>query len=102
MYAFLHSQAIYEEARQRLFRSIACFKQGLVRPELFRSCWHFPVFSTSQHALCAYLQEQRVLISSFRYPTPANEPVTRIVLISLHSPEDLHRLLDLVNSCAPV
>ena len=102
LYAFLHSQAIYKEARQRLFRNITYFGQRLVRPELFRSFKHFPVFSTAQHALCPYLQEQHVLISSFRYPTPADEPVTRIVLNSLHTPEDLRRLADLVNSFAPV
>jgi 7-keto-8-aminopelargonate synthetase-like enzyme len=100
LYAFLHSQSIYKEARQKLFNNIAQFEQQLDQPEMFRAFDHFPVFSTASHALCSYLQEHHVLISSFRYPTPAHEPITRVILSSLHTPEDLQRLTHLINRFA--
>jgi 7-keto-8-aminopelargonate synthetase-like enzyme len=97
LYAFLHSQEIYKEARQKLFGNIAGFQEQLERPEMFRAFDRFPVFSTASHALCPYLQEHNVLISSFRYPTPAHDPITRVILNSLHTPEDLQRLTHLIN-----
>lgn len=101
LYAFLHSQDVYSAARQRLFANITGFGQQLDRPELFRSFDYYPVFNTASHVLCPYLQQNRVLISSFRYPTPADDPVTRVVLNSLHTPEDLQRLTHLINKFAP-
>ena len=97
LYAFLHSQAAYKEARQRLFANIAQFKNQLEQPERLRSFGNFPVFSTPHHALFPYLQKHKVLISSFRYPTPAHDTITRVILNSLHTPEDLQRLTRLIN-----
>lgn len=101
LYAFLHSQEFYKVARQRLFANIAQFKQQLKQPEIFRSFDYYPVFSTTIHSLCPYLQRHKVLISSFRYPTPAHDTITRLILNSLHTPEDLQHLTNLINRFAP-
>lgn len=98
LYAFNRCGAIFAEARQKLFSNITYFRERLERPEMFSFFDHYPVFSTHRKDLCPFLQQQKVLISSFRYPTPAHEPITRIILNSLHTEEDLQRLAQLINA----
>lgn len=98
LYAFNRCQSVFAEARQQLFSNIYHFRQGLERPEMFNFFDRYPVFSTHREDLCAFLQQHKVLISSFRYPTPHHEPITRVILNSLHTREDLQRLTDLINN----
>jgi len=102
LYAFLRSKSIFAEARQKLFANISYFRQWLTRPELFSFFENYPVFYTSSEALCPYLLQHQVFISSFRYPTPADAPITRVILNSLHTPEDLNRLATLINQFGPI
>lgn len=102
LYAFLRSKSIFAEARQKLFANILYFRQRLARPELFNSFEDYPVFYTSSEDLCPYLLQHQVFISSFRYPTPADAPVTRVILNSLHTPEDLNHLATLINQFDPI
>jgi 7-keto-8-aminopelargonate synthetase-like enzyme len=97
LYAFLQSEAIFAEARQKLFTNILYFRQRLARPELFSFFEAYPVFYTSEEGLCPYLLQHQVLISSFRYPTPADAPITRVILNSLHTKVDLEKLTELIN-----
>ncbi|MCC9167815.1 aminotransferase class I/II-fold pyridoxal phosphate-dependent enzyme [Pontibacter harenae] len=97
LYAFLHSSEVFAEAREKLFSNIASFKQQLEQPELFSFFDHYPVFRTTHEDLCPFLLEHQILISSFRYPTPADEPITRVILNSQHTTEDIQRLTNLIN-----
>ncbi|WP_242916251.1 aminotransferase class I/II-fold pyridoxal phosphate-dependent enzyme [Pontibacter liquoris] len=97
LYAFLHSQQLFEAAREKLFSNILYFRKRLQQPELFRFFEAYPVFYTSEEALSSYLLQNQVLISSFRYPTPADAPITRVILNSLHTTADLDRLTELIN-----
>ncbi|MFD3000645.1 aminotransferase class I/II-fold pyridoxal phosphate-dependent enzyme [Pontibacter toksunensis] len=103
LFAFSRCQSVFAEARQQLLFNITYFRERLERPEMFNFFEHYPVFSTHRESLCSFLQQNKVLISSFRYPTPNHEPVTRVILNSLHTQEDLQRLTDLINkfSAAP-
>ena len=103
LYAFNRCGAVFAEARQKLFSNIMYFRERLGQPEMFNFFDHYPVFSTHRKDLCPFLQQQKVLISSFRYPTPAHEPITRVILNSLHTAKDLQRLTQLINgfSSAP-
>ncbi|GAB3533936.1 hypothetical protein GCM10027443_20240 [Pontibacter brevis] len=101
LYAFNRCKGVFAEARQKLLSNIAFFRNLLERPEMFNFFDHYPVFSTHREDLCPFLQQHKVLISSFCYPTPAHEPITRVILNSLHTREDLQRLTDLINKfCA--
>lgn len=97
LYAFLHCQPVFAEARQKLWLNISNFLDRLKRPDQFSYFKDYPVFSTSNQDLCNYLLKHKVLISSFRYPSPADEPVTRIILNSLHTAEDIAYLAECIN-----
>ncbi len=97
LYAFLQCKAVFAEAREQLFSNVRHFREQLDRPELFSYFDRYPVFSTRHKELCPFLLEHKVLISSFRYPTPADEPITRVILNSLHTAEDMQRLAGCIN-----
>ncbi|PRY16478.1 7-keto-8-aminopelargonate synthetase-like enzyme [Pontibacter ummariensis] len=97
LYAFLCCGKVYQEARQKLYANIACFLQHLRYPDSFRAIRHYPVFSTQQEELCPFLLDNKVLISSFRYPTPADAPITRVILNSQHTLQDVQHLAQLIN-----
>jgi len=100
LYAFLQSKAIYPEARQKLITNIQHFQAQLTKPNLFQSFPDYPVFYTPDNQLCPFLSEQGILISSFSYPNPDSAAVTRIILSSLHTPDDLTKLATAVNQFA--
>ncbi|WP_439882092.1 aminotransferase class I/II-fold pyridoxal phosphate-dependent enzyme [Pontibacter sp. MBLB2868] len=97
LYAFLQCQKAFSDAREKLLFNIDYFKERLEQPGLFRSFANYPVLNTSSHELCPFLLRHKIMISSFRYPTPADDPITRVVLNSLHTPEDLERLANHIN-----
>jgi 8-amino-7-oxononanoate synthase len=97
LYAFLQCESLFKEARQKLFSNITYFLQHLEHPEQFSYFDRYPVFGVHEHRLATYLQEHGVIISSFRYPTPADEPITRIILSSAHTEGDIQQLTGLIN-----
>ena len=102
LYAFLQAPAIYQAAREQLFRNIDYFFVNLKKPALFQSFPDYPVFYTAQNQLYEYLLAQNILISSFAYPSPQHEPVTRVILNSLHTKADIDKLTSLINKFPPV
>jgi 8-amino-7-oxononanoate synthase len=98
LYAFLRSKDVFTAARQQLSRNILYFRERLERPELFNFFSNYPVFNTEQKGLYEYLLSHNIIISSFRYPTPADDPITRVILSSLHTEADLGRLATLINN----
>lgn len=91
LYAFLHAQEIYHQARKKLFRNVAQFSEAVASTGLFHHFDHYPVFYTPDNGLYQALKDKCIL-SSFSYPTQDSEPVTRVVLSSLHQPEDIEKL----------
>ncbi len=89
--AFLQAQAIYHRARKQLFANIKHFRQLVEATHLFRYFEHYPVFYTPDNGLCEAVRED-CLLSSFPYPDPDSQPITRVVVNSLHQPKDLEML----------
>ena len=100
LYAFARATELYAQAREQLQANLAQFAAAIGPLGLFHFAPDFPVFYTPVNALAAYLEERGVLISSFAYPTPADPCITRIVLSSLHTPDDVARVAELVRSFA--
>ena len=91
LYAFLHSQEIYRQTRQKLFENVAQFSKATAATGLFHHFDHYPVFYTPDNNLYKALKD-RCILSSFSYPTHDSKPISRVVLSSLHHPEDIDRL----------
>ncbi|WP_115371584.1 aminotransferase class I/II-fold pyridoxal phosphate-dependent enzyme [Adhaeribacter pallidiroseus] len=101
--AFIQGEHLYQLARQRLQENIGYFTSLLHQPALFSFFPGYPIFYTKQNQLYYFLLEQKILISHFSYPTPTDSPITRIVLNSLHTPEDLKELAGAINDyCSSV
>lgn len=92
LYAFLKAKGIYETQLEKLKENIAFFTAQMADLQLFNFTNQYPVFRTQQNNLYACLLENKILISSFPYPKPDSELITRIVLSSLHTKEDIREL----------
>ncbi|KUG05928.1 aminotransferase class I/II-fold pyridoxal phosphate-dependent enzyme [Solirubrum puertoriconensis] len=99
LYAFLHAQELYQQARQQLAANVQRFADA-APAGLFQGTEGFPVFYTAANELADYLQQREVLISSFPYPAPTDPCITRVVLSALHSPADVERVADLCTAFA--
>lgn len=93
-HAFLHSDEIYSEARQRLFINMKGFQETIKDSGLFTFSQNFPVYCTRAHDLVAFLEERKIRISHFAYPSPADTLYTRVVVNALHTQEDMERLIE--------
>ena len=93
--AFTRAQPLYQRARQQLFTSVSCFRQQTNDLSIFRSQDRYPVFYTSDNSLAPAVAPQAVL-SSFSYPHPESDPITRVIVSSLHTEADLDILEALV------
>ncbi len=98
LFAFLHSQKVYTEARAVLQKNIQQFKVALSQiPHLpITYLPKYPVFFTQQKDLFHYLLKHKILISSFSYPKPTDLPITRIILSALHTEGDIECLIHTV------
>ena len=97
LYAFLKSQAVYKEARERLLHNIDYFKNGCTKyklpPTLFNFLPNYPVFNTPKSGLYSVLLKNKILISNFSYPLATSTPITRIILSALHTEGDIETLV---------
>ncbi|WPP48270.1 aminotransferase class I/II-fold pyridoxal phosphate-dependent enzyme [Catalinimonas niigatensis] len=91
LYAFLRAQSLYQEARIRLKQRVVQFQQQIKESGLFTYFDHYPIFYTPHNTLSKAVEDSCVL-SSFPYPNPDSEPVTRVVLSVLHREEDINTL----------
>lgn len=96
LHAFLQCRALYAQKRQVLLERILQFSDGIQHLNLFRFLPEYPVFYTQENRLEAFLAARRVLISSFAYPTPADPLITRLVINSEHTSQDIQTLINLV------
>jgi 7-keto-8-aminopelargonate synthetase-like enzyme len=96
LHAFVAGQALIQAARERLRRNVGLLHEALPPGHPLISFDDYPVLYCPDHRLAPYLERHQVLISNFPYPTPRDRAVARIVVNSLHRPEDLESLGALV------
>lgn len=92
LYAVLKASPLYQSARQKLLANIRRFEAQTGSLAWLRSIGNYPAFYSSEIPLAPWLKDRGCLISQFAYPTPEDEPVTRIVLSALHEEEDIDYL----------
>ncbi|MBO9615710.1 MAG: pyridoxal phosphate-dependent aminotransferase family protein [Dyadobacter sp.] len=84
----------YQSARALLADNIDYFNAKMEGNALFETIPDYPVFCSANAALFNHLLQNGIMASCFPYPSPADAPVTRIVISSLHQKEDLDRLAE--------
>ena len=95
LFAFIHAEKIYHDARARLQENIKLLTANLNETWAFEPA--FPAFLAQDATLVHRLLKENILISSFPYPKPESEPINRIVLSSWHEKEDLDHLIRALN-----
>src|SRR5690606_2466174 len=100
LHAYLHAEKIYKEERERLFGGIRYLQKKLDPGIAIRSVKDYPVFSCPDAQLAQFHYEQKILISSFAYPNPTDEIVTRIIVNSHHTNSDIDQLAEAIHSFA--
>lgn len=90
----LLEQSKYAGARALLMENIGYFNAKMEGSPLFECIEGYPVFCSYNAALFDHLLANGILASCFPYPSPADAPVTRIAISSMHQKEDLDRLAE--------
>lgn len=98
LHAYLHAGSIYAEERVRLKQNIQFFQSSLNRNSAFQYAEQYPVTYCHKNELAGFLLAQNILISSFSYPTAADELITRIILNSHHTRHDIEQLLSAIQA----
>ena len=93
-YAFLHAREIYLNRRKILLQNIHYFIDHhpfhlkLMSEKLLPI---FPVEDMNFHSFCL---SKNIILSSFAYPDPGGKIMTRIILNSLHTTDDIDALVN--------
>ena len=100
LYAMLKAAPMYQSAHRKLLANIRRFEGLTSRFGFLHSFGDYPAFYTPEAALAPWLEQKGCLISQFAYPTPEDEPVTRIVLSALHEEKDIDYLAGAIEEYA--
>lgn len=95
-YAFLNADSFFAQQRQQLMDNIQ-YLQNLNATATFAANEGTPVFLVHKQSVAPYLLQHNVIISSFGYPHPLDNPVNRVVVNALHTKSDLEKLVELIS-----
>lgn len=96
LFAYLKSDKLYQQRRKLLSGNIHHFQSLIDHTGLFQYFENYPVFYTSQNNLYPFLMDKQILISSFAYPLPEDDLITRVVINSNHQLEDIDYLANCI------
>lgn len=97
LYAFVHSEEIYQLELKKLRHHIQYFIELLKPNSGLTFIKDFPVFLINNDALAEMLIDNGIGISSFPYPDPRGKKLNRIVLSSIHTSQEIELLANLIN-----
>lgn len=98
LYAFIHSGELYSEALEKLRDNLTFFKNQFPVDSLFQYLPDYPVFYTPTNRLTDFLNKNNIIISSFPYPKPDSNIITRVIINANHSKSEIRQLAGLLNS----
>ncbi len=98
LYAYLHAAGLYKSEREQLLQNILQFHSNLPKNGGFVVAEKYPVTYCNNYELAAFLLNRQILISSFAYPTPSDNTITRIIINSHHTAEDIQELIHALQS----
>ncbi|MGB3589041.1 MAG: aminotransferase class I/II-fold pyridoxal phosphate-dependent enzyme [Tunicatimonas sp.] len=91
LYAMLRAEKLYPVLFAQLRTNVLHFQSLIKENSIFRYFGTYPVFYSADQNLCDALSEKCVL-SSFPYPNPDSDCITRVVISALHTQSDLDTL----------
>jgi 8-amino-7-oxononanoate synthase len=91
MYAYVEAQHIYRHAYQTLQINNQYFREKLTQP--FSCVEELPIYVSANEQLFGQLKQQKILISSFAYPSASDPLLNRIIINAAHQKEDIDQLL---------
>jgi 7-keto-8-aminopelargonate synthetase-like enzyme len=90
IHAFLKSEKLYSQQRERLFENIARFKKSLPADVLNKK--NLPIIICKNENADDIFYKKNIIISSFGYPLPSSKKVNRIIINALHTKKDIRKL----------
>ena len=97
MATLFQAESIYENKRVTLQDNINLFKKEVDDISNYSCMKGHPAFSFSNSKLTSYLEKNRILITSFNYPTEDASVMSRIVISAAHTTADITYLSEQVN-----
>jgi 7-keto-8-aminopelargonate synthetase-like enzyme len=98
LYAFVHSEEIYNQELIRLRKNINYFIEMVNTGSGLSFIKDFPVFLVNNETLVEEFIKNGINISSFPYPDPQGKKLNRIVFSSIHKMEELELIANTINS----
>ncbi|WP_419211942.1 aminotransferase class I/II-fold pyridoxal phosphate-dependent enzyme [Maribacter sp. X9] len=98
MATLLDADSIYPTKRKRLSENTRFFLEQVQNLALFSFTSGHPAFSFQNQKLSEKLEQERILVTNFRYPTSTSPLMSRIVLSALHTNDDIKKLCTIINS----
>ncbi|WP_417360373.1 aminotransferase class I/II-fold pyridoxal phosphate-dependent enzyme [Galbibacter sp.] len=93
----MESQYILERQREKLRSNLKQFCSLVKKPELFIHLGDHPTFTFMDEQLTTHLYDNRIIVTSFPYPTKESQLMSRIVISAFHTPRDIETLAEVIN-----
>lgn len=90
--AFVKSQLLYEVQRNKLMDNIQYFHTIAANLDALHYTSNFPIFVFDDNKWVKKLEDARIIVSSFPYPSPTDPWINRIVIAAYHTKGDLSLL----------
>ncbi|MEM9829403.1 MAG: aminotransferase class I/II-fold pyridoxal phosphate-dependent enzyme [Bacteroidota bacterium] len=101
LWAMIRAGKLYTSLLGQLRENVQYFQSLIEGTEVFQYFGNYPVFYSTDQQICQALEPQCVL-SSFSYPNPDSECITRVVISALHTEQDIGLLGKLVQQYVAV
>ncbi len=92
LHAFLNSQELYLNRKEKLIENIQHFFTGSEGMNLLGHN-RYPVFRFNEDEWVEQLENSGFITSSFSYPRPNDPKINRIVISAFHTSDDINRLI---------
>ncbi|WP_268033387.1 aminotransferase class I/II-fold pyridoxal phosphate-dependent enzyme [Algoriphagus sp. PAP.12] len=91
--AFLECQSVFESQQTGLFKNCLEFYKAISEIQEIEGLSNYPVFKLTKDSWIPKLEEEGIIISSFRYPTVDSPLINRIIISAFHQPDDISHLV---------
>ena len=93
-----YGESIYRKKRKLLQLNTAYFIENIENISFFKYMVGHPAFTFSSEKLTHLLEQNGILVTSFRYPSEDGDLMSRIVISAAHTKKDLERICNIIIS----